>query len=116
MEADTQLPGLDALANGVSRVEIFKRPLVPDGNVSGPVLALGDGAAEAGVSQWMVLDPDRQPLDRWVQRRLLRYRPTLEHAVRFKSEIIVQPGGVVLLDDEDGLRMVPAPCPSLVRA
>ena len=40
------------------------------------------------------------PADGWVERRFLRYRPALEHAVRFQPEIIVQPGGVVFLDDE----------------
>ena len=58
---------------------------------------------KVGVGERVVLDPDRQPLHRRVERRLVRHRPALEHAVGLQPEVVVQPGGVVLLDDEDRL-------------
>src|SRR5690349_11893300 len=66
MQDEAELAGLDSLGKGAGRVEVLVRPVVPDRNFPGPVLALGDGAAEVRVGERVVLDPDRQPLDRRV--------------------------------------------------
>src|SRR5439155_3043772 len=51
----------------------------------------------------MIFDVDGQTLLRRVHRRLLGHGPALEHAVGFEAEIVMEPGGLVLLHDEDWL-------------
>ncbi|MNI85317.1 hypothetical protein D3C73_1422970 [compost metagenome] len=63
-------------------------------------MSLGDTAFERGVRQRMVFDVHRQALDRGVQRRSLGHGPTLQCAVEFQAKVIVQVGGVVLLNAE----------------
>ena len=55
----------------------------------------------------MVLGVHGQVVDRRGLGQVLRHRPGHQHAVAFQPEVVVQPAGVVLLDDEACRR-----CPS----
>ena len=48
----------------------------------------------------MVLHLDRQALVVRVERGAAGDRPRLEHAVQLQAQVVVQPGGIVLLDHE----------------
>ena len=52
----------------------------------------------------MVFRAYRQPLYVGIGRRPLRNRPAFQHAIDFEPQIPVQPGGIVLLDNEDVAR------------
>ena len=87
----------------VSLVRIAFRlpgPAIPQQNGAAAVLAFGDGAFEIAVIERMILDMDREALLAFDEARPLRHRPAFEDAVELKAEIVVQAGGVVLLDDE----------------
>ena len=43
---------------------------------------------------------DREPLLGRVERRALRHRPALQHAVELEPQVVVVGGGVVLVHDE----------------
>jgi hypothetical protein len=77
--------------------------------VAGAILAFGDVALEVGVGNRVVLRLDGEPLDRRVGRRLLRDRPALEDAIDLEAQVVVEARGVVLLDDEDRVGVVPFP-------
>ena len=74
---------------------------IPDDDRATAIFALGDRSLEIGIFQRVVLDRDREPLLARNQARAAGHRPALEHAVQRQPKIVVQPGGVVLLDDED---------------
>src|SRR6185437_4879703 len=72
-------------------------PAVPDDDVAGAVLLGGDHALERGVVERVVLDLHRHALVCRIERRTLRYRPRLQHAVEFEPKVVVQaPGGMLL--------------------
>src|SRR5438552_2457726 len=48
----------------------------------------------------MILHFHRQPADRWIIARTLRYGPTLHDAIQFESEIEMQVARCVFLHDE----------------
>ena len=73
---------------------------VPQLHRAAAILAFGNGALEVAVVERMVLDLDRQALDRRIERRPLGDRPRLEGAVELETEIVVQPRGVVALHHE----------------
>ena len=73
---------------------------IPELHRAAAILAFGNGALEVAVVERMVLDLDRQPLDRRIERRALGHRPRLEGAVELQAEIVVQPRGVVALHHE----------------
>ena len=73
---------------------------VPDDHLAGAVFALGNIALEGAVFQRMILGVHRQMVDRRGVGQILRHRPGHQHAVAFQAEVVVQPAGVVLLDDE----------------
>lgn len=77
--------------------------VVRDVHVAGAVLPFGDLALELGVIQGMILDVHRQALVGGIERRPFRHRPALEDAVGLETKIVMQPAGVMFLDDEDGL-------------
>ena len=65
-----------------------------------PYSPFGIAAFEAAVLQRMVLGVHRQVIDRGGLGQVLRHRPGHQHAVAFEAEVVVQPAGVVLLNDE----------------
>src|SRR5699024_5925103 len=73
---------------------------VPDRDLAGTVLAVGDPPFEIGVLERMVLGLDRKTIVLRIGRRALRQSPGGEHSFVFESEIPVQSARVVLLDDE----------------
>ncbi len=74
---------------------------VPDHDRAAAVLALGDDALEVGVVQRVVLDVDGEMLVVRIEARALRHGPALERAVELEPDVVVQPPGRVLLDDEE---------------
>jgi hypothetical protein len=80
----------------------FRLPIaaVPEHHRAAAVLALGDGAFEIAVVERVVLDLDRQPAVVRVHGQAPGHRPGLEGPVELQTEVEVQAGGVVLLDDE----------------
>ena len=84
---------------GVSRLRFPGAP-VPDDDVAGAVLLRRDHALEVEVLDRVVLDVDRHPAHRRVERRALRDGPDGEDAVDLEPEVVVEPGGPMALDDE----------------
>ena len=76
---------------------------VPDLDRAGAVLAFRDLAVERRVLERMVLDVDGEMLLAGLERDALRDRPARERAVPLETEVVVQPAGIVTLDDEDRL-------------
>lgn len=79
-------------------------PGVPDRHGPGAVLALGDGPLEGPVPVVVVLGLHGQAAATARERQPLGHSPRGEHPVVLEPEIPVQVGGVVLVDDEHGLR------------
>ncbi len=90
-----------ALLQSLVRVAL-RQPVaaVPELHRAAAILAFGNGALEVAVVERMVLDLDRQPLDRRIERRTLGHRPRLEGAVELQPEIVVQARGVMALHHE----------------
>lgn len=88
-----------ALFQALARI-VQRRPgaSVPDDDIAGAVVPLGDAAFEIGIVQRMVLNLHREPLHRRVEARPLGHRPALQGAIQLQAEVVVQAAGVVLLD------------------
>ena len=78
-------------------------PLSQISTRAGAVLALRDLALEGGVVERVVLDVDGERALAGLERHALRHRPARERAVALEAEVVVEPPGVVALDDEDRL-------------
>jgi hypothetical protein len=63
-------------------------------------LAFRDRPFEIAIVERMIFDLHSETLVVWVKRRAARHGPGFEDAVQFQPKIIVQPRGVVLLDNE----------------
>ncbi len=74
---------------------------IPDEDGPGPVLTLGDDALELRVAQRMVLGGYGQAFLTGVGRRPFGHGPGLQHTVDLQAKVIVKPGSVVPLNDED---------------
>ena len=64
------------------------------------VFALGDVTFEGGVFQRVVFGVHRQVVDGRGVRKVFRHSPTDQHTIAFQPEVVVQPAGVMLLNDE----------------
>ena len=73
---------------------------IPELHGAAAILAVRDRALEIAIQQRVVLDLYGQALLRRIERRPLGHRPGLEHAPPFEPQVVVQAGGVVLLDHE----------------
>src|SRR5205085_2409993 len=92
------------------------RPLVPDLDAAGAVLPLRDLAFEGGVVERVVLDVNGERSLPRLERHPLRNGPARERAVPLQAEVVVEPAGVVPLDDEDrALALLPPPPEGLGR-
>ena len=103
VEAERQLAGL--------LLQQFVVALVEDPHLSGAVVALRDRPREAPVLEGVVLDVDCQRLDPLAPGQPLGHRPgdqdgggAVEH---LEAQVVVEPGGVVLMDDEGVARACP---------
>ena len=76
---------------------------VPDLDRAGAVLALRDLAVERRVLERMILDVNGEMLLAGLERDALGHRPARQRAVPLEAEVVVQPAGIVALDDEDRL-------------
>jgi len=90
-----------ALLQAGVRIAVGKpAPTVPDHDGAPAIFALGDGAFEFVVLDGVILDMDGEPLLARDQARAAGDRPALHHAVELQPEVVVQPAGGMLLDDE----------------
>ena len=71
---------------------------IPQHHSTAAVLAFGDDAFEVAVFERVILDLDGQVLFSDYETGALRYRPTLEDAVEFEPEVVMQRARRVLLD------------------
>jgi hypothetical protein len=76
--------------------------MVPNCNLTGAIITLGDFAFEPQKRQIVIPNLDAQPLDPGLLREAFRHGPTLEHAVLFKTEIEMMRASVMFLDYESG--------------
>src|SRR5689334_8610409 len=75
-------------------------PAIPNDHLARAVFAFWNPSFELRVLNRMILDFDRQPFIRRIERRSFRNCPTLEHAVQFQPKVIVQSRRRMLLNDE----------------
>ena len=73
---------------------------VPNDYLAGTVVALGNDALEIAVLDRMVLDHHGKPLVGGIERRPLGHGPRAQHAFHLETEVVMEPGGRVLLHDE----------------
>src|SRR5271167_3187658 len=73
---------------------------VPHDYLAGAIVALGNDALEISVLDRMVLDHHGEPLVGGIERRSLRHRPRAQHALHLETEVVMEPGGRVLLHDK----------------
>ena len=84
---------------------------VPDYDLAGPVVAIGDHALERAVVYGVVLHLCCQPLLPGVQGGTLRDSPRPEHAIQLQAKVVVEPSSSVLLDYEAEVRgLTPGRC------
>ena len=98
-QVEVQVAGLDGFDRVVGVGQLPRAP-VPHDHVAAAVLAGGDHALEVEVAERVVLDVDRHPLRRRVERRALRHRPAEQHAGRLEPQVVVEPSGPVALHHE----------------
>ncbi len=73
---------------------------VPEEDGAAAVLAFGDGAFEGAVGDGVVFDLHGEDFLGGIEAGALGDGPAFEDAVVLEAEVVVQAGGVVLLDDE----------------
>ena len=82
-----------ARGRGTRWLPVFVRRVdaaVPDDHLAGAVLARRNHAFERRVVVRVILGLHGEPLFATIERRTLRHRPGLEHAVAFEPEVVVQ--------------------------
>ncbi len=102
VELEVQLAGGDRRGR-VLRADRRPRAPVPDDDVTAAVLAPRDHPLEVGVLDGMVLDVDRQPARRRVERWTLGHRPAHQDAVELQPEVVVEAAGAMALHHESQL-------------
>src|SRR5439155_8387902 len=104
-ERPDSLEALAVEADGQLAVALLLDELVgaviPDLDRSGAVLAGRDLAGEGGVLERVVLDVHGEGAAARLKRHPLGHRPRGEGTVPLEPEVVVEPPGVVALDDED---------------
>ena len=76
------------------------RPVVPEQDGAAAVLALRDDPLEVAVFDRVVFGHHREALVLGIEAGALGHRPALEDAFHLQAEVVMEPGGGVLLDDE----------------
>ena len=83
--------------------------MVPDDDLSRPVVAPGDHAFETAVVDGVGVGLHRQAFFPGVERRSLRDRPRPEDAIHLQTEVVMEARCPVLLYDERAARTFPGP-------
>ena len=73
---------------------------VPQHDRAAAILTLGNRPFEVAVIERMIFDLDRKPLVMGIERRPFGDSPGFENAIQLEPQIVVEAGGVVLLNDE----------------
>src|SRR4051794_23214615 len=95
--------------------EQLVRAAIPDFDRARAVVPLRDLALEAPVLEWMVFDVDGEVLLAGLKRDALRHGPRGEGAVALETEVVMEPSGVMSLDDEDRRLRLAALAPERLR-
>ena len=99
VQRELQLATLQLLRNRQATFP-FERAAVPHHHRTSAVLSLGYHPFKPAVIKRMVLSLHGEALIRGIERRTFRHGPRLQRAVNLEAEIVVQPGGVMLLNHE----------------
>ena len=110
-QQDAQLAFRQAVANLALGARTIVKPgrasfvgrvdaAVPDDHLAGAILAGGNHAFERGIVVRMIFDMHSEPLFVTIERRSLGHGPGQQDTVAFEPEVVVQPGGGMLLDHE----------------
>ena len=99
IQGEVEVPLFERLARVLARVRL-PGAAVPQHHSSAAILSLRDRAFEQGVAQRMILRANREALIGRVEARSTGHSPALQRSVELQAEVIVQPRGVMLLDDE----------------
>ena len=91
--------GRSASPRGARRCRVSQISTVP-----APYSPLRDLAVEGRVLERVILDVDGERPRARLERHALRHRPRGERAVPLEAEVVVEPPGVVALDDENRQR------------
>jgi hypothetical protein len=73
---------------------------IPDFDLAGAVQAFGNVSFEIYVTHRMIIYLNGQSSNTGLRRRAFGHGPTLQYALHFQPEIIVQATGMVFLDDK----------------
>ena len=73
---------------------------IPQHDRAAAILTLGDRPFKVAIIEGMIFDLDRKPLVIGIERRSFGHSPGFENAIQLEPQIVVELGGVVLLDDE----------------
>jgi hypothetical protein len=92
-EGDDHLPALTPFMKPISAG-------VPDPHCARTVLTFGNPSVERQVLHRMIFGAHCEVVDPRVGRRSLGHCPAGQNSVVFQSDVVVQPAGMVLLDDE----------------
>ena len=83
-------------------------PGVPNSHGTRAVLTFRDGSVEGEVLHRMIFGAHREVVDLRVGRRRLGHRPAGQHTVVFQADVVMQPAGMVFLDDESEAVLTPS--------
>src|ERR1039457_5443095 len=78
----------------------FPAAIVPYHYSAAAILSFRNRSLETPIFNWMIFDLNCQSLIAWVVARALCDRPALKHTVPCESEIVMQTGCSVLLDNK----------------
>ena len=86
----------------LGRPVAFRLPVaaVPEHDRAAAILAFGNRAFEVTIVQRVVFHLHGQALVLGIERRSLGHSPGLEDAVEFEAQVIMEPRGVMFLDDK----------------
>jgi hypothetical protein len=88
------------LLDEVSRCNKLIVSTVPNHDIAGPVIALGNMPDEMQILDRMVLHPHGEAFLSGIERRTFGDRPRLEYSSSFDPEVVMETRGVVLVDDK----------------
>ena len=97
---DIELACAHSAGHVVRRIGDAVHTAVPHDHLAGAIVALGDDAFEIAVLDRMILDHHGKPFVRGIERRSLGYCPRTEDTLHLETEIVMEPGGRMLLHDK----------------
>ncbi len=99
VQDEMQMPFLQCLAR-VLAGDRLPGAVIPQHHRPAAIFLFGNRTLEIAISERVILGPHRQPLVLGIETWPLRHRPAFQDTVQLQPEIIMEAGGVMLLDDE----------------